>query len=310
MTTNNEKKALNTENLRLLCCYFNELITIDGKANLTSQTYCFSVESFLFWLENQNKTINDVCTQDLVRFIIQRQTEGIQTLTSAKDISALHSFGQYLVRNNIWAENYALELENPKIARNVPSVLSVEEIDTLFSVIDVSTPLGVRDRSLFEMIYSCGLRISEASNLLLSNVHFDENIILVNGKGNKERIIPFGRDAEIWLKKWLEVRPTFVKNRQTPTVYVNYKGEILSRKGIWKRFQEIEALSGVESKIHTLRHSFATHLLAGGADLRTVQELLGHSNLATTQIYTHVDETMLKDYHDEFILNDVLKNKD
>jgi integrase/recombinase XerD len=134
----------------------------------------------------------------------------------------------------------------------------------------------------------------------LQNLHLKERIIWVTGKGNKERLVPFGSEAENWLKKWLEVRPKFVGTKIVPTIFVNYQGKPFSRKGIWKRFQELEALSGVTSKVHTLRHSFATHMLSGGADLRSVQELLGHSDLATTQIYTHIDAEDLKDYHNEY----------
>ena len=125
--------------------------------------------------------------------------------------------------------------------------------------------------------------------------------MFVLGKGNKERLVPFGEDAKIWLTKWIEEeRPKIVGRKNVPFVFVNYQGKQFSRKGIWKRFQEIKTLAGVESKVHTLRHSFATHLLQGGADLRSVQQLLGHSDLATTQIYTHVDNSELKDFHKEF----------
>ena len=135
----------------------------------------------------------------------------------------------------------------------------------------------------------------------LQNIYLKENILFVLGKGNKERLVPFGDDARLWLSKWIEEeRPKIVGTRNVPYVFVNYQGKQFSRKGIWKRFQEIKALSGVESKVHTLRHSFATHLLQGGADLRSVQQLLGHADLATTQIYTHVDNSELKSYHKEF----------
>nr|MBP7480148.1 tyrosine-type recombinase/integrase [Spirochaetaceae bacterium] len=158
-----------------------------------------------------------------------------------------------------------------------------------------------RDRALFELIYSCGLRISEVSGILLQNVHLNERLLWVTGKGNKERVVPFGDQAHYYLKQWIgEVRPLVLGSRIVPWLFVNYKGNQFSRKGIWKRFQELEAVSGVTAKVHTLRHSFATHLLSGGADLRSVQELLGHADLATTQIYTHIEESRLKQYHAEY----------
>ena len=235
-----------------------------------------------------------------MKFFVFRKGQTDET-TAAKEISALRSFGSYLVRIGVWKENLGYLLERPRKTISVPKVLSVDEVETLLASIDVSTSLGVRDRALFEVIYSSGLRISEASGLLLQNIYLKENILFVLGKGNKERLVPFGDDARLWLSKWIEEeRPKIVGTRNVPYVFVNYQGKQFSRKGIWKRFQEIKALSGVESKVHTLRHSFATHLLQGGADLRSVQQLLGHSDLATTQIYTHVDNSELKSYHKEF----------
>lgn len=284
----------------ILSSFYDDLVSIDGKSISTAQTYCFAVEFFFNWLNSENIQILQVELQTLIKYLVYRQTQGMDSLTVAKDISALRSLGTYLVRNKIWSENFALQLDRPKASKTLPKVLSVEQVDALLNCIDVSTDLGIRDRSLFELIYSCGLRISEVSNLLLQNLHLKERIIWVTGKGNKERLVPFGSQAEFWLKKWLEVRPNFVGSKSVPTVYVNYQGKSFSRKGIWKRFQELEVLSGVNSKVHTLRHSFATHMLSGGADLRSVQELLGHSDLATTQIYTHINADDLKDYHDEF----------
>ena len=284
----------------ILSSFYDDLVSIDGKSISTAQTYCFAVEIFFNWLNSENIEISSVELQILIKYLVWRQTQGMDSLTVAKDISALRSLGTFLVRNQIWSENFPLQLERPKASKSLPKVLSVEQVDALLNCIDVSTDLGIRDRSLFELIYSCGLRISEVSNLLLQNLHLKERIIWVTGKGNKERLVPFGSEAEFWLKKWLEVRPKFVGSKSVPTIYVNYQGKPFSRKGIWKRFQELEVLSGVNSKVHTLRHSFATHMLSGGADLRSVQELLGHSDLATTQIYTRIDADDLKDYHEEF----------
>ena len=171
----------------------------------------------------------------------------------------------------------------------------------MLDCIDKSTPSGIRDDALFELIYSCGLRISEACDLKLANVHMDEQLILVHGKGDKERIVPFGETALKKIQVYLEeVRSEFTKGRNVPELFVNYRGEAISRKGVWKRFQALEQMSGISAKVHTLRHSFATHLLAGGADLRSVQELLGHSDLSTTTIYTHVTDNQLEEAHKKY----------
>ena len=285
----------------LLDQFYADIILVSRMSEMTAQTYRISAQEFLDWLVEEKIKLRDVTVQNLVYFLMRRKTEGNAELTLAKDISALRAFGEYLVRKNYWHENLALLLDRPKAGRHLPKVLSVEQTEELLSSIDTSKPLGIRDDALFELIYSCGLRISEACGLLVSNVHFEEHLILVHGKGDKERLVPFGEIAAKKLQKYMEeVRPQLVKGRNISEVFVNYKGEPISRKGVWKRFQEMEALSGVKAKVHTLRHSFATHLLAGGADLRSVQELLGHSDLSTTTIYTHVTDTQLEDAHKKY----------
>ncbi|MBO7582656.1 MAG: tyrosine recombinase [Treponema sp.] len=285
----------------LLDQFYADIILVNRMSEMTAQTYRISAQEFLEWLVQEKIKLREVTVQNLVYFLMKRKTQGNAELTLAKDISALRAFGEYLVRKNYWHENLALLLDRPKAGRHLPKVLSVEQTDELLSSIDTSEPLGVRDDALFELIYSCGLRISEACGLLVSNVHFEEHLILVHGKGDKERLVPFGEVAAQKLKKYMEeVRPELVKGRNISEVFVNYKGEPISRKGVWKRFQQMEALSGVKAKVHTLRHSFATHLLAGGADLRSVQELLGHSDLSTTTIYTHVTDTQLEDAHKKY----------
>lgn len=268
----------------------------------TAQTYKTSAKLFLCWLSDQRIKLADVSVQTLIYYLLYRKTsDKINEITLSKDISALRSFGDYIVRENIWKENHAIQLEKPRSPRKIPRYLSVEEIDRLLSVIDKNTPLGKRDDALYELVYSCGLRISEVCGLLVENLHMNERIILVHGKGDKERIVPFGSRAAEKLQIYLdEVRPVLCGTKQTKEIFVNYRGDAISRKGVWKRFQELEALSGVHAKVHTLRHSFATHLLQGGADLRSVQELLGHADLATTTIYTHVDDGQLKNAHQQY----------
>ena len=287
--------------VRILNDFYSDLILVERHALLTAQTYQGCTKEFLDYLEEHNICLEKVSTQTMLYYLAYRKTSGLNELSLAKDISSLRAFGNFLVRKNVWQENIALELERPKASRTLPKVLSVEEVDALLLSIDTSTPLGVRDRALYELIYSCGLRISEASDLLLSNIHFDEQIIIVCGKGDKERIVPFGDAARDWLKKYInEVRPVFAGKKTVDEVFLNFRGQKLSRKGIWKNFKAMEVKTGVKAKVHTLRHSFATHMLNGGADLRSVQELLGHSDLSTTQIYTHVDDQQLADIHKEY----------
>ena len=287
--------------------YCSQLLAVDRKSRLTAETYRLVVEEFLCWLHNNfsckeiSSCLSGLVVQDISNYLIWRRTQHLEQLTVAKDVSALRSFGSFLVEEGIWQENLVQLVERPKIQRALPRVLSVEQVDSLLAAIDTSEPLGIRDRALFELVYSCGLRISEVAGLLMGNVHLQERMLIVLGKGSKERVLPFGDAAYEWLSLWIrEGRPAIVGSKLVAEVFVNYRGQPLSRKGIWKRFQELEALSGVTAKVHTLRHSFATHLLSGGADLRSVQELLGHSDLSTTQIYTHIEKDELHLYHKEF----------
>lgn len=285
----------------LLNQFYTDLILVKRDSQQTAITYKISAQEFLNWLVTERIKLKDLSVQNLLYYLIKRQSDGCSELTIAKDISGIRALGDYLVRKGMWEENLALELDKPKIARNLPKVLSVEQIDALLGCIDTSTPSGKRDDALFELIYSCGLRISEACSLKMANVHLEEKLILVHGKGDKERLVPFGdRALEKILVYLNEVRPALVGNRNVAELFVNYRGQPISRKGVWKRFKELEALSGVEAKVHTLRHSFATHLLSGGADLRSVQELLGHSDLSTTTIYTHVTDKQLEDAHEKY----------
>lgn len=281
--------------------FYSDLILVRRDSEQTAMTYKISVEEFLKYLVSEKIKLRAVTTQTLVLYLIERQTEGVSELTVAKDISAIRAFGDFLVRKNFWSENIALLLEKPRTSKKLPQVLTVEQVDEILNDIDTSKPSGIRDDALFELIYSCGLRISEACGLKIANVHLEEKIILVRGKGDKERLVPFGQRALEKIQKYLyKVRPLFVKERNVPELFVNYKGEAISRKGVWKRFKELEAKSGVDAKVHTLRHSFATHLLSGGADLRSVQELLGHSDLSTTTIYTHVTDNQLEKAHEKY----------
>jgi integrase/recombinase XerD len=172
----------------------------------------------------------------------------------------------------------------------------------MLAAVDISSPRGIRDRALFEFVYSAGLRISEAAGLNLGDLFFDEQLARVRGKGGKERLVPFGGEAARWLKIYLnEARPGLAGAGKSRALFIGKGGRRLSRKGIWKNYGAVTNLLGISSKIHTLRHSYATELLAGGADLRSVQELLGHANLETTQIYTHVDLSRLRENHRRYL---------
>jgi len=271
---------------------------------LTAATYAGTATLFLRFLEISGTGPESADQTDCIRFVIGRSEAGSGGKTLAKDIAALRSFFRYLIVERIRTDNPADSLESPVREQTLPRVLSPEQVDRFLSAIPTDTPYGIRDRALFELIYSCGMRVGEAVALSLPALHFREKVVVVRGKGDKERMVPFGAAAEKWLSVYLaDARGQLLGNRVSTAIFVNYRGTRLSRKGIWKRFQDIEILSGIDAKVHTLRHSFATHLLAGGADLRSVQELLGHADVATTQIYTHVENDALRMYHAEFFDN-------
>jgi integrase/recombinase XerD len=218
-----------------------------------------------------------------------------------KVISCLRSFFRFAICEGIRQDNPADLLESPRRHLKLPQTLDRETVEKLLGIIDSNAPLGLRDRALFEMIYSSGIRISEAVGLNVKDIDFEEGVAKVRGKGNKERLVVFGTEAAIWLKRYLTESRTKLTAGYVPALFVGRSGKRLSRKGIWKNYAKYAALAGTSSRVHTLRHSFATGLLKGGADLRTVQALLGHADLATTQVYTHVDTGLLKESHRKYL---------
>ena len=228
------------------------------------------------------------------------RSSALSRKTMARVVSSVRALCKFMRLEGYRSDDPSELIETPKQDRQLPAVLPPEEIDRFLSTIDPGSPRGLRDRALFELIYSCGLRISEAAALTFDQLYIKERVIRVVGKRRKERLVPFGEEAATWLARYLdEGRPSLAKSR-SDRVFLNQAGKGISRKGIWKRFDGLRDAAGVKAKVHTFRHSFATHLLAGGADLRTVQELLGHSDISTTQIYTHIDPESLQAYHRDF----------
>ena len=252
----------------------------------------------------------------IIAYLTARRGQGAGSATLAKAISALRAWyrfldadrpdaGEFDVRAGS-ADNPAASVTPPRSRRRIPRVLSVVQVERFLAAIDTGAPAGVRDRALFELVYSAGLRVSEVVALDRARLYLAQACVRVLGKGSRERIVPLGEPAVAWLRRYLgEARPHLLPRPAgagtvTDAVFLNQRGGRLSRKGIWKRFREVCAGAGIDAKVHTLRHSFATHLLAGGADLRSVQELLGHADLTTTQIYTHVERDDLHSEHRRF----------
>jgi integrase/recombinase XerD len=222
----------------------------------------------------------------------------------ARNLSCLRGFHRYLVGSGRLDGDPTADVEGPRFERRLPDVLAVHEIEKLLGAVDTSTHLGVRDRAMLETAYAAGLRVSEIIGLTLSSLFFQEGFIRCMGKGARERVVPVGSSAIDWTNRYrAEVRPELVgRGAPTDVLFLNARGRPLSRMGFWKILQKHVARAGFSRRIkpHTLRHSFATHMLEGGADLRAVQEMLGHADISTTQIYTSVDREYLKEIHRSF----------
>ncbi|MDR3276249.1 MAG: tyrosine-type recombinase/integrase [Treponema sp.] len=283
--------------------YRSHLIAVERRASLTAETYCFEIGRFLEWAASEHVVAAEADSPCLVRYLdFRHQGNGIDSRSVAKAISALRSFYNFVMNEGIRRDNPAAILESPRHSVRLPSVYPRELVDEMLNAVDTTMPMGIRDRAIFELIYSSGLRVSEAVALNLEDLFFSEGIARVQGKGSKERLVLFGTEAEVWLKRYLEeVRPILTGARRSPALFIGRTGKRLSRKGIWKNYAEITGQVGMSSRLHSLRHSFATEMLAGGADLRSVQELLGHADLSTTQIYTHVDNSMLRENHRRYL---------
>jgi integrase/recombinase XerD len=267
----------------------------------TIAVYTLEARLFLSYSSEEQLSLESVTVGELIEYLIHRQLEGISNKTTAKSVSALRAFFTFAHRQRLIQSNPSVHLELPRSSRRIPEVYTLEQVERILAAIDTTTPAGIRDRFLFELIYSCGLRVSEAVALTMDRIYLEASMLRVVGKGSKERLVPMGEQALLWMRRYLEEgRPALLKDRKERALFINRSGGRLSRKGMWKRFKEVLALAGVEGKIHTLRHSFATHLLQGGADLRAVQSLLGHADIGTTQIYTHVDEGALHGQHRRF----------
>ncbi|MCX7039982.1 MAG: tyrosine recombinase XerD [Spirochaetes bacterium] len=286
-----------------------------GLAPNTVATYTAEARSFLAFFEEERSAPVDAfsgdvlsavpgtaSSADVIAYIVKRQLDGIDPRTLAKSLSAIRSFFRFLVLEGETEANPARQVDSPRTAMRIPRVLDLEEVDRLLAARDPGSLPDLRDGALFELIYSCGLRVTEAVDLTIERVALGEGMVRVMGKGSRERLVPMGQRAIGELARYIrEVRPALLAGRkQTSVLFVGRGGRKLSRKTVWKSFKRLALRAGVEGKVHTLRHSFATHLLAGGADLRSVQELLGHADISTTQIYTHVSQEALKRTFEEF----------
>jgi integrase/recombinase XerD len=285
--------------------YLNILRLEKNLSENTITSYRNDIVSLIGFLES--KKINDFAQVDhrsINTFFEMLQELGLSRTSAARYYSSIKGFFTHLFLSRYIESNPVEKVSPPKLSKSLPSVLTVEEMEMILLKPDVEDKLGIRDKSILEVLYACGLRVSELIELKISNLFFNEEIIRVFGKGSKERLVPIGSSAIKWTNEYLlKSRPLLEKKTKSENiVFLNNRGTKLSRMGVWKIVDRYTNEAGIEREVHphTFRHSFATHLLEGGADLRAVQEMLGHADISTTQIYTHIDRDYIKQVHRDF----------
>lgn len=285
--------------------FLNHIALEKGLADNTTLSYEVDLKRYLGFLDSRK--IASVEAIDL--HVIQDYTEllsklGLSASSVARNYSSIRTFHKFLILENITSKNPTELLESPRLARKLPEVLTVNEVIEILESPDIETSDGVRDRAMLEVLYGAGLRVSELIGLKIEHVFFDEELLRVLGKGSKERIVPVGAEALVWTKRYIAItRPMVAKGLESKSqLFLNRFGKPFSRMGIYNIVRKYVDLSGISKRVypHIFRHSFATHLLENGADLRAVQEMLGHSDISTTQIYTHVNRQYLREEYKTF----------
>jgi integrase/recombinase XerD len=268
------------------------------------QAYLRDIDKLATFFSEENKAPKDIALKDLERFVKYIAELGMTASSQARIISGLRSFYKYCLLEQITVTDPTALLEAPKLKRALPDVMSFEEIEKIIAQIDVSKPEGGRNKAMLETLYSCGLRVSELVELKLSSLYLDVGFIRVIGKGNKERLVPIGSDAIKYIKIYRDdIRVHIaIKKGQEDILFLNRRGSMLTRVMVFLIIKHLVTKAGITKTIspHTFRHSFATHLVEGGADLRAVQEMLGHESITTTEIYTHLDREYLRDTLQQF----------
>lgn len=272
-----------------------------GLSDNTRQAYSLDLRDFCAFLEEHRlASFNEVRRKHVLDFLMAERARGLSVNSVSRRLVAIKVFFAYLAREGLLAGNVTEVMESPRLWRILPGVLSVREVERLLNVASGADRLALRDRALLELLYATGLRVSELADLTLEDLHFEEGYLRCTGKGSKTRIVPFGGQAGGRLTRYLkESRPSLAREEGAREVFLTYRGKRFSRKGIWKLIKTYAQRAGISKPVspHTLRHSFASHLLANGAPLRVIQEMLGHADIATTQVYTHVDQGRLRAVH-------------
>ncbi|HET8706335.1 MAG TPA: site-specific tyrosine recombinase XerD [Pseudomonadales bacterium] len=271
-----------------------------GLSKNSLSAYGTDLKLFNAWLQANKLTLLSVGEADLMAYLAVKMQQGAHSRSSARLLSCLRGFYRWAVREKHIAIDPTLNISSPKLGKALPKILSETDVDNLLAAPDCDDPIGLRDKAMLELLYACGIRVSELVSLQLPQINLRQGVVRLFGKGNKERLVPMGEEAQDWLERYLrDGRAHLLANAQDPTLFPSNRGQAMTRQTFWHRIKHYCLVAGVRQTVspHTLRHAFATHLLNHGADLRVVQLLLGHSDLSTTQIYTHVAKHRLHEIH-------------
>lgn len=275
-----------------------------GLSKNTITSYGEDLEKFACYIESKGiNNLDSIKRSDITKYMLHLKDSGLSSNSISRNLVAIKVFYKFLVREGLLKIDIAGVLESPKLVRPLPEVLSSSEVDKLLSMPNGHDWMGIRDKAALEIMYATGLRVSEMVELLNKNVNLDIGFLKCSGKGGKERIVPLGKKARLSTQKYLQKsRPKLVKGKVDDHLFISRIGRKISRQSFWKMVKKYASLAKIGKKIkpHTLRHSFATHLLERGADLRSVQEMLGHANISTTQLYTHINKERLKGIHKKY----------
>ncbi len=294
-----QKGVMTANNAEHLELFLDTLYLEQGVSENTLAAYRSDLEKFCQFLKD--KDLLAVRSDDIEAYLAYRVDLGLKSRSTARSISALKRFYQYFVREKAIADSPMVNIAQPKAGQSLPKTLSEAEVEALLAAPDIEDAMGLRDKAMLELLYATGLRVTELVGLRMEQINLRQAVVFVKGKGNKERLVPLGEEAMYWLEQFLKVGRSQMIKHATDFVFPSKRGIGMTRQTFWHRIKHYAILASVESPLspHTLRHAFATHLLNHGADLRVVQMMLGHSDLSTTQIYTHVANERLKSVHEQ-----------
>ena len=292
------------KNLALIDLFLNEYWIEKGLSENTVQSYRLDLTALCDWLDKNDLSLETLDAVDLQGFLGERLEKGYKATSTARMLSAMRKLFQYLYREKYRVDDPSAVLSSPRLPSRLPKYLTEQQVSDLLNTPDVDVPLELRDKAMLELLYATGLRVTELVSLTIENMSVQQGVVRVIGKGNKERIVPMGEEAAYWVRQFmLYGRPVLLNGQSSDVVFPSQRAQQMTRQTFWHRVKHYAILADIDANAlspHVLRHAFATHLVNHGADLRVVQMLLGHTDLSTTQIYTHVAKERLKRLHERF----------